>query len=281
VRGVAAALTAAAIFAGGANAAARPALSVSGKLAPMAIRFADPLVAEVEVAYDPGQVDGDSIHVVPAFAPFVQISPPAVSHERRGALAVLRIRYALQCLTDGCVPLTRSLALRLPRLTVTGSAAGRTVRASAAWPQVRVLSRLPASAATGTVVFRHQRVLPPPGYAVPPGALAAGLIAGAALATILAAWALAHGLRRRRAQPAADRLTPLERALWYVRDASTRPDPADRRRALELLAEAVEAEGRGERLADETYEAAWVEAPPTPQRSTELADAVEAAGEPR
>jgi hypothetical protein len=65
-----------------------------------------------------------------------------------------------------------------------------------------------------------------------------------------------------------------------VRDAATRTDPADRRRALELLAEAVEAEGRRERLADEVHEAAWVEAPPTPKRSTELADAVEA-GEPR
>jgi hypothetical protein len=194
---------------------------------------------------------------------------------------VLRVRYALQCLTAGCLPLKRSVEVRLPRLTVTGSSDGRTVHASAAWPELRVLSRLPVSAASGDVVFRHQRVLPSPEYAVAPGALAAGLIAGAALATILAAWLLALGLRRRTPRSAADRLTPLERALWYVRDAATHEDPADRRRALELLAEVVEDERRGERLADDVYEAAWVEAPPTPQRATDLADAVEAAGEPR
>jgi hypothetical protein len=282
VRGVAAvaALALAALTGGSARAEAPAPLSVHGVLTPAAIHFADSLVAEIEVAYDPSQVDGASIRVVPGFGPFQPTSPPTVSHGHRGDLVVLRYRYALQCLTDGCLPLTRAREMRLPRLTVTGSADGQPVRASAAWPGLRVLSRVPERAANGPLVFRHQSELPPPDYAVSPGALASGLIALAVLAAGGGAWLLARALRRRTARSAADRLTPLERALRYVRDAATRADPADRRRALELLAEVVDAEGRRERLAGEVHDAAWVETAPTPQRSTELADAVEA-GDPR
>ena len=165
----AAALAVAALTAGGALADAAPPLGVHGILTPHAIRFADPLVAEVDVEYDPAQVDRASIRVVPAFAPFSRRHRPSSSHDHRGDLAVLKFRYALQCLTDGCLPLKGALNMRLPRLSVTGSADGRTVRASAAWPELRVVTRLPNSTANGHVVFRHQSNLPPPDYAVSPG----------------------------------------------------------------------------------------------------------------
>ena len=41
----------------------------------------------------------------------------------------------------------------------------------------------------------------------------------------------------------ASSLTPLEAALAYTRDAASRPDPADRRKALGLLAETLDSEG--------------------------------------
>jgi hypothetical protein len=265
---------------GTAGAAGSEPLSVRGTFTPSVIRFADPLVAEVEVDYDPSVVDGRSIRLVPAFGPFVQTSPPEVSHFRRDALDVLRMRFRLQCLTDGCVPRKHALLLRLPRLTVTATREGRTVSAVGRWPALRVVSRLPQRAGTGLVVFRHQRILPPPAYRASPGVLAVGLIAAAALAAVAAVALLVLELRRRRARPRADGLSALERALWFTRDSATRRDPADRRRALELLAEAVEGAG-DDRLAGRVRNAAWVEPPPTPQLSTELADDVEAATDRR
>ena len=84
------------------------------------------------------------------------------------------------------------------------------------------------------------------------------------------------GLRRLRARPRSDDMTALERALRFARDSAKRPDPADRRRALELLAEAVEDTG-DDRLAGRVRDAAWVETAPTPSRSTELVEDVETA----
>jgi hypothetical protein len=252
------------------------ALSVHGTLTPATIRFADPLVADVEVQYDPSVVDGRSIRVLPNFRPFVQTSSPAVTRSQRGDLAVLRMRYALQCLTDGCLPAKGALELRLPRLAVTGTQDGRRVRAVASWPALRVVSRLRDRADTGRISFRHQRVLPPPAYGVSPGALAAGLVAAAALAALAAVALLAREWRRRPARSPDDASSMLERALRFARDSATRPDPGDRRRALEFLAEAVDDAG-DERLAGRVRETAWVATPPTPRSSTELADDVEAA----
>jgi hypothetical protein len=257
-----------------ADAAAPEPLSVRGTFTPSVIRFADPLVADVEVAYDPRIVDGRSIRVVPDFGPFVETSAPEVSHERRDGLDVLRTRYALQCLTAGCLPPKNAMNVQLPRLTVTGTRDGRAVSAVGVWPALRVVSRVSEHVRAGQVVFRRQRILPPPAYRVSPGALAGGLIAAAALALVAAVALLAIGLRRRRGRSDADALSALERALWFTRDSATRPDPADRRRALELLAEAVEEAG-DDRLAGRVRNAAWVETPPTPQRSTELAGDVE------
>jgi len=260
---------------GAARAASEP-LSVHGTFTPPAIRFADPVVAEVEVEYDPRVVDGRSIRVVPDFGPFVQTSPPEVSRADRDGLDVMRVRYALQCLSAGCLPRTHALELRLPRLTATGTRDGRTVKAVAPWAALRVVSRLSERAARGEVVFRRQRNLPPPAYRVSPGGLAGGLIAAAALAAVAAIALLVLGLRRRRARSGAYLPSALERALWFTRDSATRTDPADRRRALELLAEAVEDAG-DDRLAGRVRTAAWVETPPTPQRSTDIADDVETA----
>jgi hypothetical protein len=141
---------------------------------------------------------------------------------------------------------------------------------------LRVVSRLSERAGAGRGGFRRQRILPPPDYRVSPGALAGGLIAAAALAVVAALALLVLELHRRRGRSGAAALSALERALRFTRDSATRPDPADRRRALELLAEAVEDAGDG-RLAGRVRNAAWVETPPTPQRSTDLADDVETA----
>jgi hypothetical protein len=70
------------------------------------------------------------------------------------------------------------------------------------------------------------------------------------------------------------KLTPLEAALLYLRQAAGRPDPADRRKALELLATVLEDDGVPA-LAGTAGDVAWAEEPPSPARVVELADEVE------
>jgi hypothetical protein len=111
-------------------------------------------------------------------------------------------------------------------------------------------------------------------YRVAPGRLATALtIAAVVLAVagvLLAGWAAATLVRRRRAQ--ARRLTGLERALVLAREAESRP-PADRRRALGLLARLLG--GRHGRLADEAEELAWSAPSPQPAALAELVTQVE------
>ncbi len=119
--------------------------------------------------------------------------------------------------------------------------------------------------------------MPAPTFAVSPGALADGLtvLAGALAVGALAliGFELVRLVERRR-QRATVTLTPLEAALAYTRDAARRPDPADRRKALGLLATTLESEG-APALAGTTSDVAWSEEPPTPDRALELADEIE------
>ena len=84
-------------------AAAAP-LSVSTSLEPGSTRFGDPVVAEVEVAYDPQTVDAASIRVLPDFAPYVATAAPSVRLTADGRTAVASYRYTLLCVTEGCLP---------------------------------------------------------------------------------------------------------------------------------------------------------------------------------
>ena len=109
-----------------------------------------------------------------------------------------------------------------------------------------VASRLTAKR-RATTQFRWAKTAPAPSYAVSPGHLAGGLTVAAALLAVVALALIGFELvrlveRRRRASPVV--LTPLEAALLYTRDAAGRPDPADRRKALGLLAKTLDQRGR-------------------------------------
>jgi hypothetical protein len=82
-------------------------------------------------------------------------------------------------------------------------------------------------------------------------------------------------VRKRRAGHARAQ-TPRGLALTYVRESADRPD-ADRRKALELLAETLANEGETA-LAGSAVAAAWAEDPPTPAATLALADDVDRAG---
>jgi hypothetical protein len=164
----------------------------------------------------------------PSFAPFAVVG-------RRGD------EYELQCLDPACLPAGKPRVLTIGghRLVIT--------------PRVSV-----SQVGSPERSFRRPTTPPPPSYRVRPSLLRALLLAGAAGLVALGAvlvWPLVR--RRRRARP--DTRTPLERALAFVR-ASLSREPADRRRALDLLARTVEPGAVG----SEALSLAWSEPDPDP-----------------
>lgn len=260
--------------------AARPAspLSASAIVLPGSVLFGDPAVAQVTVAVDSGVVDPSTVRVVPSFTPFVESAPPVVSRSSVGSQVTYRYRYSIQCTSDGCLPTGRSRVVSLPDVRVTAQAGARPLTMIASWPAVTVESRLSsADIKAASPGFRHSAPLPAPHYAVQPGALAlsltvVGVILGGVAVVLLGLELVALG-RRRRARSASR--TPLEAALAFVRDAARRRDANDRRKALELLAEALEAEDEPS-LAGTAWEAAWARQPPSSERALEVVEDVEA-----
>ena len=255
-------------------AASSPPVAVSASLEPAAVAYGDPVTATVDVRYDPRTVAAASIRVEPSFAPYAVAGPVSV---RRLGAGEVRYRYPLLCLTDGCLPRARVRLVRLRPVVVGAVADGRAVSAAARWPALRVASRLSAADRAGRIAFRSPAAPPPPAYRLAPGPLAWGSAAAAGVLALLALALAAPPLARRAARPGERRRSPLALAIAYVRDATRRSDP-DRRRALELLAEAAAASG-DPGLAAVAAEAAWSARPPSPARAAALADRAAAAEE--
>jgi hypothetical protein len=256
-------------------------LTVSTSLAPSPIFFGDPMTAEIDIDVDHAAVRTDSVKLAPpSFAPYIETKAPEVSRHRAGPDEVIRYHYSLQCVDDPCLPLKGPNTIRFPKVIVTATAGSQQLKQSATWPLAIATSRLqPSDTSSSTAHFRHPKTLPAPVYSIAPGALEDGLtivailLAAAALA-LLGRELLAVVARRRLG--ALAKLTPLEAALLYLRQAAGRPDPADRRKALELLATVLDADGVSS-LAGTAGDVAWAEEPPTPARVVEIADEVETA----
>jgi hypothetical protein len=257
-----------------AEAATAPPLRVQTSLTPSTSKFGDPVTARVEVDYAPGAVDPSTIHIIPDFIPYVASANPVVSRPRDGVVVVT---YPLLCVTEGCLPVKGPRHVRFRPVVVSAQQNKSTVRATAAWRPIRVVSRMTPSILSGGVHFRTPAQPPPPDYRVAPGALSAALVAVALLCTVGAVGLAARWVRRRSHHRAeGSRLSRLELAVAYLRD-STRRSASDRRRALALLSEAVD-EGEPE-LAATAAETAWRKTSPTPRHADALADrAAELAG---
>ncbi|MBV8078741.1 MAG: hypothetical protein JO186_00015 [Actinobacteria bacterium] len=241
-------------------------LAIRTSLTPRPAFFGDEVTAEIDVDADTRFVSAKSLRVLPAFDPFVETRAPTVSSVRAGRELTVRYRYTLQCSSDACVPVGKPLAVKLPSVTVTAGA----LRSTATWPPTEIVSRLQPRDLASSPHFRTPRALPAPAYSVSPNLLA-DVLTGVAAALALGAAALGgvefvrfleHRRRRRTV-----RLTPLEAALAYTRDAARRPDPADRRKALAQLARVVDDDG--------IDAVAWAAEDPSPERALSLADEVE------
>lgn len=270
------ALAAAGLLAGGAGAAAAadPALSVSAALSTRVSTVGDRVTGTVTVAVDGRLADPASLRVAADLSPLTEVAPATESRTQRGQLLIVRYRAVAACLTAGCVPDGRARRIALSRVRVEVVRRDRrAVTAAASWPQLTIGSRVtPAQAAATKPPFRRETAVSPPTYAADPG-LAAALLDAAAglLGAVALAWAARRLARLRRERSRAPALTGLARALQLARESTLRP-PADRRRALGLLARLLAA--RAPELAVEADGLAWAPPPPAADAVCALVDEV-------
>lgn len=243
-------------------------LAASADVLPRTSLFGDTLIARVVVSLDRRRVDPDDLELRARFGPYERIGDVQVERQDVGSQTQLVYTMRLRCVQFRCLPRGGSLGgesrtqFRFPPARI-GSL---TVR----WPPVEVASRINPSELQA---FRYRATvapLPKASARVAPRTLAMASLVSAALLALLAFATLGRAVVRAwRRRPELD-LPPVERALLFLQ--WTR-DGEDRRRALELLAEALDDEEQGE-LARAARKLAWSDAPPSAEAASELANRV-------
>lgn len=262
-----------------------PPVEAAGVLTPQILLFGDTLSARVDVTVDTARVDPDSVRVRADFAPWELVQPPVRAQRNGLGTAYVSVTFVLRCLTSPCVPPRDTAPLDFDPALVTYAGDGRL---DVTWPRLVVHSRIPdrgvavgaaGGARRGAPQFPWQAdvvSLPAVSYRLPPGALLGLLLAAGVLVALTGAWLAYRALPERRAAPEPlpapppePPLPPLERALVLLEDPYPEDGAADRRRALELVAEALA--GRDEELAANARALAWSEHVPPPPLTSGLA----------
>lgn len=247
------------------SAAAAPLVVRASFDAPV-VQFGDPIRTHVVVLLDSTQVRTSSVHVVDDAGPLTPLSAPRTTRTTRSGTLVIAISRLFSCIASSCVAAKGDARPALPDVTVTAlTKDGKTVQASASWPVLQIRGRVSAAdLARSRPPFRANTTPPPPTYRITPSSLA-WLLDGLAvvLALAVAGLALTIALRLSRRGTGAPAASELERALRLAREAESRP-PADRRRALGLLARLLDKRNR--RLAGTASDLAW--ARPDPERES-------------
>jgi hypothetical protein len=191
---------------------------------------------------------------------------------------LLAYRYALECLTAACVPERGQVERQfLPALVSYRTRTGRLEQLQVEWPSYTVASHLTAADRPDpTARMRVDAALPPVTYRIDPGTLRALLAALSGILVVATALLLAGALWRRvpGVLPAAPELPPLGRALRLVRASTSNGFPAERRKALGLLARELRRSGHRE-LARDAVRLAWSAEDPSPDAADAFAEEVE------
>jgi hypothetical protein len=246
----------------------RPGRTIDARteLAPRSLLFGDTLTARLTVTVDRRRIDPETLDVRTRFKPFEEVGDVKRSRRDVRDQTELTYTFTLRCDEFLCVPRGGRIPFRF--------APARVGSRQVTWPTIEVATRINESELNA---FRYRATLAPlpkPIYRLWPTALAATTFVGAGLLLLVAA---AFGLRigRRawaRRSPELN-LPPVERALVLLR--WTR-DGEDRRRALELLAEALDDE-RSPELARAARKLAWSDEQPSRDQAEDLARRIEEA----
>lgn len=252
-------------------------------VSPRVVLFGDTVTARVQVALDRARVDPDSLRVETAFAPWQLVRAPQRIRRDGDRATYVETVYVIRCLGPTCVPNRASSsrefqAVKLSYDAVGGGPATTEVR----WPVLVVNTRLVSDDfgrrdEYGTAWRADLATLPAVSYRLAPGVLLALLLL-AALGLLAGGGRLAYAALPRREDPAPPEppapppppdLTPLERALALLERPSPLDGAAERRRALEFVAEHFGERDRS--LAASARALAWRSGKPEPDESIGLA----------
>jgi hypothetical protein len=261
----------------------RARVTVTGTLEPRVHLFGEPVVATIEALFDPSRVRAGTVRVEPGFRPYEVVDEERVESQA-GTLTRVSHRYTLSCTRIGCTPNRDKRQFEFPMTSVFFTIVGvGQAQDTLQWPPLEVVSRLGPFDLDQPRWRAETRRLPEATFRVPPLALAAGLFAAAA-ALVAAAIALVLLVRPRRTAEteeagAAERRSPVERALelteLHSRDGST----PEQRKALERLARELGHVGHRD-LAGRARRLAWSSAAPARTDVTALASDVREATAP-
>jgi hypothetical protein len=256
-------------------------ISASAALVPRQAFFGDTVLARLTILLDRRRIDPTTLTVGGNFSPYGSATEPQRTMREIGHATKATYTFRLTCLNESCLPPD---PIARGRFTVAlGSIRvgfdrqdGKPGTLAVALPPLEVASRLaPTDIAAGLQAqvppFRVSTTPPRVHYSVSPTLLEVLLFGGAGLLLTAAGWlAWRFAPRRSRERPLLPRI---ERALVILDDAHARGAVADRRKALELLANELRYSGKGS-LASSAELLAWSEQPPRTPAKNALSDRV-------
>ena len=268
-------------------------LKAYASLSPVVHLFGDAVTAEVAVVADTKWVDPARVQVTAVFTPYKTVQR-SVLRTGSGRFAQITWVWKLRCLTSKCVPRfppsdeVHVFQFRPAKIEYLDSHGKPMYGITAGFPPIEAISQI--SPGTKTFLQRHNAIvwqakvtpLAAPRYRLSPGllfwlALAfAGLLGGAGLA-IGGRWL--WPLLPHRAGAAAGSATTLDRALALFFWARERGDDTLQRKALERVAEELEA-GPAHDLSEAARALAWSREAPEDDEVKAISDRAHAGSEP-
>jgi hypothetical protein len=215
------------------------------------------------------------------------LGEPERSRRDVGTTTYLRTTWTLRCLTGPCVPSGQTAPLEFDPARVTFVIPEETDRRQVMptpWPVLTVYSRF-ASAAferdnSATLWRADLLTMPAVTHRLAPGLLVTILVGVSALFALGGIVLVVLAWPRRAPEPVPEpvvelppRLTPLQQALALLEDVDRSDGAAERRRSLELVAEAL-AEWGDPDLARTARVLAWSAHDPVAEETSDLASRV-------
>lgn len=258
-----------------------PRLNANGVAASAAVTsrqhlFGDTVSASVEVVVDRERVDPASVSLRTRFDPFEPVAGLRAERRDAGRLGRVRFSVELRCLEVECVSIRAARTFAFPTGVVVAD--GERVGAFR-WPRIEVGSRVAQSvvASGSTAVGNAWRAdvadLAAPTYRISPGVARVLLLGLAAVLALAAVAILVLALRRR--APARPRVPALELALRLLEKARRSGEPAEERKALDLLSTELSRAGEST-LAHTASELAWARPRPASSATERLSESVDA-----
>jgi hypothetical protein len=249
---------------------------VATSLSPRLAAFGDTLTARLDVTVDRSEVDPDLVKVQSTFKPWKLVGEPTRERADVGSVTYLRTTYVLRCLIALCVPADETARYDFRRARVTydppSGEGGEALTVDTFWPALFVTSRLDAASFSErdplSAPWRADVLaLPSVTYRIRPALLVVLLGLGGIVLLGVASVLGYRALPARREPPPPPPpppppvLSALEQALRLLETPPVENGVADRRRALELVADEIAAWG-DRRLEGRARALAW--SPETP-----------------